>query len=196
MTEMSLITLHTEYWTYKPRLIPSFVFEPLLTIMTEYCDLKDDERKRKSCVFFDIHSDSNSNISYGYKIPSYDWKDAPSILHELCKIVENYTKEKYDYVLVHIYPSGEAAIAYHFDSEALNSSIASVSLGATRKFRFRKIGRTTGWDTELLLHDGDLVWMHGPNNGRVSCQKVYQHSVPVEKKVKNPRINLTFRQNF
>lgn len=194
---MSLITLRTEYWTYKPKLIPSFVFEPLLIIMTDYCKSKAN-KNRSSCVFFNIHSDitSDSIISYGYKIPSYDWKDAPSILHELCKIVEDYTKEKYDYVLVHIYPSGEAAIAYHNDFEALNSSIASVSLGATRKFRFRKIGRKNGWDNELLLNDGDLVWMHGPNNiGRVSCQKIYQHSVPVEKKVKNPRINLTFRQN-
>lgn len=64
---------------------------------------------------------------------NYKWSDAPSILNEICKIVENFTKEKYDYVLVHIYPSGNSSIGAHFDKEAMNSSIASVSLGATRK---------------------------------------------------------------
>ena len=110
--------------------------------------------------------------------------------------MEQQSKKTYDYVLVHIYDTGDAGISYHRDNEALNSSISSVSLGATRKFRFKKIGRKKGWDSELYLHDGDLVIMHGPDpiSGRKSCQNIYLHSVPVEKKVKEPRINLTFRE--
>jgi len=183
----------TEYWTYKPKLIPSFVFEPLLEIMKEYCNYKPEITKRVSCVFVNIHNKLGSGYS---NMTNYDWKDAPSILCEICKIVEDFTKESYDYVLVHIYPSGDAAIAPHRDSEALNSSIASVSLGATRKFRFRKIGRKSGYDVQYYLNDGDLLVMHGPNvlTGRLSCQEIYEHCVPIEKTVKTPRINLTFRK--
>jgi len=189
------LTVKTEYWTYKPKLIPSYVFEPLLEIMKDYCNYIPGNEKRVSCVFIR----SRSGTWSGYKnMTNYDWSDAPSILHEICKIVEDFTKESYDYALVHIYPAGSASIAWHYDAEALGSSIASLSLGATRKFRFRKIGRTSGYDVQYFLNDGDLIVMHGPDKstGRPSCQEVYQHSVPIEKKVKTPRINITFRQNY
>ena len=182
-----------QYWTYKPNLIPPFVFEPLLLILKEFCQVRDDS-SRVSCVFTNI----NKKIDFvGYKgVIIYDWSDAPPILYEIYKFIIDFTKEEYDYVLVHIYPNGKASIGYHNDTEAMNSSIASLSLGATRKFRLKKIGRTKGWDAEYDLNNGDLIWMHGPDptTGRPSCQKIYLHTVPIERKVKEPRINLTFRQ--
>ena len=99
-----------------------------------------------------------------------------------------FNGETYDYVLVHIYYSGKGSIAYHNDSEAMNSSIASVSFGSTRKFRFRKIGKTKGWDHEFRLGSGDLFMMYK------GCQSKYMHSVPIERSVKSQRINLTFRK--
>lgn len=191
-----MITLKSEYWTHKPKFIPPYVFAAFYEIIKEYCQTGVN-KKRVSCFFDGIHTDREDRFETGYgSIPGYSWSDAPSILVEICKLVEQYTKESYDYVLVHIYTTGEASIAWHNDSEALNSSIASVSLGATRKFRLKKIGRTKGWDVEFHLNDGDLIWMHGPDPtiNRLSCQQVYLHTVPVEKRVKDPRINLTFRQ--
>ena len=188
--------LQFKYWTYKQKLIPSFVFEPLLTIMNEYCTTGTSKRRR-SCVFDNIHGKPMNLSNNIYKnILYYDWKDSTPILHEICNIVEDFTKESYDYVLVHIYGSGESGINWHNDSEAMNSPIASISLGATRKFRFRKINRKIGWDTEIKLNNGDLVWMHGPNlrTNSISCQNKYYHTIPVEKTIKEPRINLTFRQ--
>jgi alkylated DNA repair dioxygenase AlkB len=192
-----MLTLQTEYWTYKPKFIPSYVFPVLYEIMKDYCQ-QGSSKKRISCFFDGIHNlndDKSFDPGYG-SIPGYRWNNVPDILIEICKLVEQYTKENYDYVLVHIYPDGESGINWHNDSEGLNSSIASISLGSTRKFRFKKIGRKEGWDTELKLNDGDLVWMHGPDTytGRPSCQKIYLHTVPIEKTVKTPRINLTFRQ--
>ena len=183
----------TDYWTHIPKVIPSYVFEPLLIILQDYCQ-NGTSSTRKSCVFNGIH---NQTLEFNYgKMPVYPWKYAPSIFAEICRIIESLTKEQYDYVLVHIYPSGTAGINFHSDSEAIESSVASVSLGATRKFRFRTIGRTKGWDHELKLQDGDLIIMHGPDpiTGRKSCQEIYQHCVPVEKTVKGPRINMTFRK--
>jgi len=185
---------HSVYWTYQEKLIPSFVFEPLLEIIKEYCQ-PGINKSRVSCTF---EKDTKDNIldPFYSQVPRYDWNEAPSIIHEICNLVEDYTQEKYNYVLVHIYIDGNSSINYHYDSEALNSSVASVSLGATRKFRFKTKDRKTGWDHEIHLNDGDFLWMHGPDpkTGRLSCQQVYLHCVPVEKKVKKPRINLTFRQ--
>ena len=192
-----MITLKSEYWTYKPKFIPSYVFEPFYEIMQDYFNPRIN-KKRISCFFDGIHSpNQNDEHETGYgSIPGYRWKDAPPILIEICKLAEQYTNEKYDYVLVHLYTSGEASINWHNDSEALRSSIASISLGATRKFRLKTIGRKTGWDSEFHLNNGDLIWMHGPNQttSGLSCQQIYLHTIPVEKTVKNPRINLTFRQ--
>ena len=181
------------YWTYTPKVIPPFVFEPLLCILQDYC-VTASSSTRRSCVFNGIH-EQTLEFNYG-KMAIYPWKYVPSIISDICRIIENVTQQKYDYVLVHIYPEGSSSISWHSDSEARESTIASLSLGATRKFRLRTIGRTQGWDHEIKLNDGDLIVMHGPDptTGRKSCQEVYQHSVPVEKKVKGPRINMTFRQ--
>ena len=32
-----MITLKTKYWTHVPKLIPSYVFVPLLEIIEDYC---------------------------------------------------------------------------------------------------------------------------------------------------------------
>lgn len=182
--------IKTEYWTYQPKLFPSYVFPALLDCLKNYIDITN---KRSSCWF------GNAGTKIGYtKLPRYDWSDAPSIITEICKLTEQYTNEKYDYVLVHIYPDGNSSINWHNDSEAMNSSVASVNFGATRKFRLKPIGQKTGYETELKLNDGDMLLMHGPDltSGRLSCQNVYYHTVPVEKTVKQPRINLTFRQSI
>ena len=38
-----------------------------------------------------------------------------------------------------------------------------------------------------ILTDGDLLLM------LPGCQEKYQHSIPVRKRIKEPRLNLTFR---
>jgi len=94
------------------------------------------------------------------------------------------------------YKDGESNIGWHADRESLRSNVFSISFGATRKFRFRKIKETTGWDYELLLQSGDAVLMKAPDlpTGRLGCQSIYKHTVPIQKNVSQPRVNLTFRQ--
>lgn len=180
--------IQTKYWSYYPTFIPDYVFDPLYEVVKDYC-VEGINKNRISCVY-----SNKVDVDY-WKLPVYKWEDGPSVLGEIRKLVEQRTQEKYDYVLVHIYKSGKAGIGYHRDDEATRSSVVSISLGATRKFRFRLLHQTQGWEDELHLKNGDMVWMHGPNiTGDLSCQEVYSHSVPVESKVKKARINLTFRQ--
>ena len=92
--------------------------------------------------------------------------------------------------MTHIYRNGTDYIGYHNDREAINTPVISISfapLGVTRKFRFRKIEEKSGWIKEFHSGHGDLLIM------KAGCQKKYKHSVPVEKTIVYPRINLTFR---
>ena len=182
--------IETPQFTYEPNFIDED-FNELYKNIEHKCD-HGSSTKRKSCVYM-LH-DMDLTFDYGY-ITTYPYNEVPNIIKSVRTKIEKYTQQIFDYVLVHIYKAG-SNIAWHNDSEALNSIIASVSLGATRKFRLKEMGKKTGWDYEISLSDGDLIVMWGPNktNNGIGCQQKYLHTVPVEKKVKDIRINLTFRQ--
>ena len=123
-------------------------------------------------------------------------KKVKPFTEEMEKIAKKIKKKfgiEVDMCLCNLYEDGIRNIGYHSDSESDLSSanggphIFSISLGATRKFRLRKKTESSGFHEELVLKSGDLVHMRG------NCQKLYKHSIPVEKKVTEPRINLTFR---
>jgi alkylated DNA repair dioxygenase AlkB len=144
---------------------------------------------RKSCLFSDFDS-SNKTRGYGRYSPR-EFKLSPTLL-EIRKKVECFTQLRFPYLLVHIYRTGNDSIPWHRDREAMDpdTSIISISLGAKRKFRFREIGKTSGCLAEYHLNSGDMIWM------LPGCQSKVMHTVPVEKSVKEWRINLTFRERI
>ena len=143
---------------------------------------------RASCVFI-TEGSSTDKLGYG-NLPNYQFHQSPYLI-QIKKKVESLTEEHFDYCLVHLYRNGRDSIAWHNDKEALNpgTSVVSISLGATRKFRFRPLGQKTRWLVEYHLTSGTMIWM------LPSCQSLYEHTVPKELRVKDWRINLTFRQN-
>jgi len=91
-------------------------------------------------------------------------------------------------VLVNRYADGSDSIGWHSDDEpeiAIGSDIASVTLGATRDFLIRH--KTTGHKINISLKSGDLLLMQWP------MQREWEHSLPKRMKVKEPRVNFTFR---
>lgn len=101
--------------------------------------------------------------------------------------VEELTKNSYQGVLLNYYPDGLAGMGWHTDNErdlVPNSAIASVSFGATRRFDLR---HRDGKRLSVNLDDGSVLIMAG------ELQRYWKHQVPVERKIKEPRINLTFR---
>ena len=80
-------------------------------------------------------------------------------------------------------------MGWHSDDEKdleENSAIASLSLGAERKFAFRhKESKET---VALLLEQGSLLMM------KDTTQTHWHHQLPKTKKVTEPRVNLTFRR--
>jgi alkylated DNA repair dioxygenase AlkB len=59
---------------------------------------------------------------------------------QLKLLVEEATKKRYNSCLLNLYHDGEEGMGWHADNEKeldLSSGIASISLGATRKFLFK-----------------------------------------------------------
>ena len=93
--------------------------------------------------------------------------------------------------LLNYYPSGEDGMGYHADDErelGEQPVIASLSLGATRKFVFKH--KKTQDKVELYLESGQLIVMHG------ETQSFWKHSITKTKKAATGRISLTFRQIY
>lgn len=131
--------------------------------------------------------DARSQYFSYSRLPAFDWKDS-TMISKIRFNVQHKLKTSYDYCLCHIYRDGKDDIGWHADRESLDLDIASVSFGATRKFRLRRKDNTKGWDFEYQLNSGDLFHM------LPGCQKKYKHCVPKETKVKESRINITFRK--
>lgn len=105
--------------------------------------------------------------------------------------VEAKTGHDFNSVLVTYYRHGGDHVTLHADDEAeLGDApvIASLSLGATREFHYRR--KQGGEMRRMTLHDGELLLMHP------EFQRDWVHGVPAEPDVTTPRINLTFRKVY
>ena len=96
---------------------------------------------------------------------------------------------RFNSVLCNLYRTGADSMGMHADREPElgdNPIIASLSLGAVRRFQLRH-RKLRGVGLDLDLPDGSLLVMRG------AVQHHYRHGVPKQPKIVEPRINLTFR---
>lgn len=130
----------------------------------------------------------DKNFSYTYsKIEKFALPWTKELL-ELKTLVEKISGENFNSCLLNLYHNGNEGMAWHSDAEKdlkKNGAIASLSLGAERKFSFKH--KTNGYTKSLRLENGSLLVMKG------QTQSHWLHSLPKEKKINTPRINLTFR---
>jgi alkylated DNA repair dioxygenase AlkB len=130
----------------------------------------------------------NEKFTYTYSNKTKEalaWTEELWILRNL---VEEVSASTYNACLLNLYHSGEEGMSWHSDDEkelAKNGAIASLSLGASRTFLFRH--KATMQTISLVLESGSLLVMKG------ETQRCWLHALPKTKKVKEPRINLTFR---
>jgi alkylated DNA repair dioxygenase AlkB len=113
---------------------------------------------------------------------------SPTLL-DIKSHVEKLTGSAYDACLLNYYHNGSEGMGWHSDNEksiSPNSSIASVSLGVTRKFQFKH--KTQGLKLDLILDSGSVLDMRG------ETQEFWLHALPKSKKIAGARINLTFRK--
>lgn len=113
-----------------------------------------------------------------------------SLLSQVCSQIEDLTKYNYQVVVGNYYRSGSDHIGWHSDNEksmGKSPAIASLSLGATRRFQLRP---KHGEDKTLLTYElehGSLILMHP------GCQENWAHRLCKTSKSVKERVNLTFR---
>ena len=134
---------------------------------------------------------------YGYEGFNYSYSGItcfPEIwnkeLLEIKKEIEKFIPdEDFTSVLLNLYNNGNDKMGWHADDEkelGINPTIASVSLGETRRFDI-KHKKNKDLQFKFELTSGSLLIMRG------ALQHHWVHQIPAQKKVINPRINLTFR---
>ena len=129
---------------------------------------------------------------YGYsglRLAPLPWTPA---LVELRTQVEAAAAARFNCVLLNLYRHGQDSMGWHADDEPeLGAApvIASLSLGATRRFRLRPRDAQCPPHPPVTLEltSGSLLLMRGPT------QQYWQHAVPKTARPTAPRLNLTFR---
>lgn len=112
----------------------------------------------------------------------------PALL-ELRAIAARLAGQPFNSVLLNLYRHGRDSVSWHADDEAglgREPLIASLSLGAERKFQFRH--RRTKERIDVMLPHGSCLLMGG------ATQHHWLHQIPKTARPTGPRINLTFRR--
>ncbi|BDS07785.1 DNA methylase [Oceaniferula spumae] len=132
------------------------------------------------------YGDANFSYTYsGTTKQALPWSDD---LLSIKTRIEALTGTQFNSCLLNLYHDGGEGMAWHSDDEkslGKNTTIASVSFGAERKFSLKhKVSKET---VSVELEHGSLLEMKG------TTQTHWLHCVPKTKKVTEPRVNLTFR---
>ena len=131
---------------------------------------------------------AQDGINYTYSNTTKIALNFTKELIDLKSIAEKISRTTFNACLLNLYHDGNEGMGWHSDNEKSivpNSTIASFSFGAERKFLFRhKQSKDT---ISVMLENGSLLLMHG------TTQTHWLHRMPPTKKVTTPRINLTFR---
>ena len=134
---------------------------------------------------------SNVSIGYHYSRQLSASKPLTNALSKLMSLINIEFNSDFNGILVNEYPDGEHYIGKHSDDESAlsNVGVVCVSYGASRKFRIRdKMSGNIVMDIPTTSNE---IWIMGGD-----FQKEFTHEVPVEKKIKSPRISFTFRRHI
>lgn len=141
-----------------------------------------------------------SDESEGYR---YSGQMMPSVplagnaqgefLLTLMRHVNSTLGTNFNGILINRYNSGQDHIGAHGDNERSldkkTKAVASLSFGAERKFRIRN-KETKEIVMDIKTEQGMLLVMDG------DTQLHYTHEIPVEKRIKEGRISVTFRHHL
>lgn len=112
------------------------------------------------------------------------------LLQQLRQELEQHTGHRFNAVLLNCYRDGSDSVSWHSDDEkelGTDPVIASLSLGATRRFELRHRQRRELGKYVLDLNHGSLLLMGA------GLQRHWQHQIPKQPGIAAVRLNLTFR---
>ncbi len=154
-------------------------------------------QQRSIKIFGKMIIEPRQTAFYGDAGKSYKYSGLnlnPEMWNETLIIIRNRITEcadiKITSVLLNYYRNGKDSMGWHRDNEpelGLEPMIASISLGANRKFYFRHRLKKKE-KVSIILEHGSLLLMKG------KTQHLWEHSIPKSLKEQGERINLTFRR--
>lgn len=139
---------------------------------------------RQSCWIGD------AGAGYVYSGVRFEPRAWPPALAVLRDEIGEAAGERFNSVLANLYRDGRDAMGWHSDDEpelGPTPVIASLSLGATRRFAF-KDRRDPARRLALELGHGSLLVMRG------ATQANFRHALPRTARPVGARLNLTFRR--
>ena len=147
---------------------------------------------RLTCFYGELTNADGTPREYYYAGKMNTPLEFSDELRTLKESIEAATGYQFNSCLVNLYQHGYHKIGLHSDSEQSlvpGSAIASVSLGAERNFDIRAKNNAPdpNYEARIRVKHGSMIIMAN------QMQTYYKHQVPQEAKVKEPRINLTFR---
>jgi len=137
------------------------------------------------------YGDPRTSYAYsGLTVVARGWSRPLLAIRREVEAVSGY---RFNSVLLNLYRNGSDSMGWHSDDErelGCNPIVASVTLGAGRRFKLRhknKLKARTQF-LDLDLPHNSLLLMSGPT------QHHWRHALPKTRKPVAERINLTFRQ--
>ena len=133
----------------------------------------------------------DSDATYVYSRTRFEPHPWSPALAALRVRVEQVCGARFNSVLANLYRNGRDSMGWHSDDEpelGAQPVIASLSLGAVRRFRLRPRRGDAKRDVRAIeLGHGSLLRMAG------DTQRLYVHDLPKTSAAVGPRLNLTFR---
>lgn len=129
-------------------------------------------------------------VSYAYSGGNHEAQSWHPRVAELNEALAADAGLDFNCVLLNLYRNGSDSMGWHSDDElelGRNPVIASISLGAPRRFLLRR-KNDRRCRCEIAPEHGSLIVMRG------DMQHHWQHQVPKTARAVGPRINLTFRK--
>ena len=158
---------------------PQLVERPEIIIYGKTC------KQQRNVGFF-----SDESIGYKYSKKIMESKPLSQSMIDLLVVINSMLGTKFNGILINKYLDGNDYIGAHSDDETGLDGIGvvSISYGSERIFRIRKKNDKTIVCDEPTTHCG-ILHMGG------NFQKLYTHEIPIQKKVKEPRISFSFRRH-
>jgi alkylated DNA repair dioxygenase AlkB len=129
-------------------------------------------------------------VAYSYSGTTHVARGWPPLLFPLRARLSRELGVAFNGVLANRYRDGRDSMGWHSDDErelGPRPVIASISLGAQRRFRMRHRTRKDLETLDLPLEHGSLLVMKG------QTQRHWRHCLPKTARCSEERINLTFR---
>ena len=134
------------------------------------------------------YGDEGRNYTYsGISMNPLPWTHT---LSELRTLVESKCDAVFNSVLLNYYRDGRDSMGFHSDDEpelGVRPTIASLSLGQSRLFAFKRKGHSDAPLVNIELASGSLLLMKG------DTQRNWKHGIAKSSRPLGPRVNLTFR---